>query len=381
MKRVREKFRNFLLNTVSRKSNIWAFGSIKYGHSTRFLFEYVLEQEPNIKAIWLTRDMSLAKEVRAMGYPSYHNKSLLGIYYSLRAKYYFTTHGVRALSRKYYHGAKHIYLCHGIGIKSAELSTTIGPSAEEFQKKRSTYQPPDFMTSTTPHVNKKQCASFLVSEEQCMPFGTPRNDHFFKSKESQLQYLKKHAPNEFDFVNSLEKYAKIFSYILTWRDVIDKQAVDESMDYHTLNQYLKRRNQVLVRDTHPGSTYNTPSPGEYSNIVFIPKGCDLNLILPFIDVLITDYSSVYYDYILLNKPAILYPYDYDYFTKTCRTLYYDFYESTEGPYAYNFQELFELIKQDLPTPDYTRIKKLFWGDYTGESCKNITNFIKQLDQK
>ncbi len=360
------------MNIIPRSKFIWALGGRSYSGNPRFLLNYILQNHKEITAFWLTRNKKLAKQLRAQGLPSYYDRSILGVFYAIRAKYYFYTHiCANELSKKYSSGAVAVNLWHGIGIKTIE--GTMG------RRPKNNDQGSYYMLSTTAQMNKKYCESFLISETQCMPFGTPRNDHFFKDKSTQRSYLKKNSKKEYDLIRLLEKYTKVFIYLPTFRDSINEKAVDQSMDYAMTNQYLEKNNQILLLKPHLSSQYEKSLHAKFSHIRYIPEGCDLNLILPFTDVLITDYSSVYFDYILLNKPIILYPYDYHHYTQECRALYFDYYESTVGPYAYTFSALFKLIQQDLIAPDYSKIRETFWGNYRGKSCHDITDFIKKLD--
>ena len=63
------------------------------------------------------------------------------------------------------------------------------------------------------------------------------------------------------------------------------------------------------------------------------------------DILITDYSSIYFDYLLLRRPIILTPFDYDDYIRTQRGLYFD-YNSLESTKAHNWKELLQILKDE-----------------------------------
>ena len=63
----------------------------------------------------------------------------------------------------------------------------------------------------------------------------------------------------------------------------------------------------------------------------------LRMMLPFVDVMISDYSSVYHDYLLLDRPLLFTPYDYEEFERQQGFLY-DYFETLPGPAVYTFSE-------------------------------------------
>jgi CDP-glycerol glycerophosphotransferase (TagB/SpsB family) len=84
-----------------------------------------------------------------------------------------------------------------------------------------------------------------------------------------------------------------------------------------------------------------------SNVLFVKDediDQDIYTILSETDLLITDYSSVYFDYLLLNKPIIFAPFDLDTYTANERPLYYNYADVTPGPKARNWDEVIECIE-------------------------------------
>ncbi len=66
---------------------------------------------------------------------------------------------------------------------------------------------------------------------------------------------------------------------------------------------------------------------------------DINRILHHIDVLITDYSSVFYDFLVLNRPILFAPFDLDEYQQIDRELYEDYTSATPGPICQNWKEI------------------------------------------
>jgi hypothetical protein len=98
-----------------------------------------------------------------------------------------------------------------------------------------------------------------------------------------------------------------------------------------------------------------------------PSGVDLYAQLFKFDVLITDYSSILYDYIFYGKSAIiLYTYDYEEYLTLDRNLLYDFDAHVAGAKAQNFRDLCDLIARGpqalIPGREGTdALRRLFWS--------------------
>ena len=60
---------------VHRSQNIWVFGAWfgdQFNDNTAYLFEHILHTEPNIKAVWLSRNNQIIHNLREKGYSVYH---------------------------------------------------------------------------------------------------------------------------------------------------------------------------------------------------------------------------------------------------------------------------------------------------------------------
>ncbi|MBD3808354.1 MAG: CDP-glycerol glycerophosphotransferase family protein, partial [Epsilonproteobacteria bacterium] len=101
MKKVKKIFL-YLLNLplywisrlVPKDENIWIFGAWfgeKYADNSKYLFEYMSKNHPEIRAIWLTTNKSTLDLIKSKGYESYSTYSLKGYYFSARANFSFVS--------------------------------------------------------------------------------------------------------------------------------------------------------------------------------------------------------------------------------------------------------------------------------------------------
>jgi CDP-glycerol glycerophosphotransferase (TagB/SpsB family) len=105
---------------------------------------------------------------------------------------------------------------------------------------------------------------------------------------------------------------------------------------------------------------------------------DVNEILPAVDLLISDYSSLAVDFLLCNKPIIYIPYDLG---KYHRGIILDFYRWTPGVKVLKFKEFINVAQKYLDKPEKDsaereRLKEMFHQYQDGKSCDRILELIK-----
>ncbi len=171
---------------------------------------------------------------------------------------------------------------------------------------------------------------------------------------------------------------KIIMYAPTFRDdeLNDKEVNNlRIMSLSALKDYI-----VLLR-MHPlmnDKVKNIKMPENFINACDYPDINDLYLIT---DILITDYSSIIFPYMCLNKNLILYPYDMDHYISLRGGFYLD-YNSLPGPICYSEEELIKAIETiDDNKPIYDKKTKEFNEKYNslndGKVCKRIIEYLKE----
>ena len=132
------------------------------------------------------------------------------------------------------------------------------------------------------------------------------------------------------------------------------------LDLTTFNKFGLINNLLFIFKLHPDTLIKKRE--SLNNILFYESSKDIYPILPLSDLLITDYSSIYTDYLFLNKPILFFPFDKEEYIKNDRAFQFDYDEFTPGPKAYNQQELERLILNILNDDHFAnqrdKIKKL-----------------------
>ena len=112
----------FFGSIMPRKKNKWLFAThnATFSDNSKYLFLKVLEEYPEIEAIWIANSKDEFHNVRSKGFRCYMWYSILGLYHSFTAGVYLTTDSVREINRYASEGACWVYLGHGIGLKKTK---------------------------------------------------------------------------------------------------------------------------------------------------------------------------------------------------------------------------------------------------------------------
>jgi CDP-glycerol glycerophosphotransferase (TagB/SpsB family) len=157
----------------------------------------------------------------------------------------------------------------------------------------------------------------------------------------------------------------------TWRDS-SRGGVDKALpDYERLSQSLRNTSSVLIIKSHHNETFDAVDFPD--NIFLWDNSIDIYPILHKFDVLITDYSSILYDFLALEKrDIILYIYDMEDYLRYSRSLAFPFDENTVGVIAKSFEDLCEILKKPLvrDIDKCSRIMGKFW-EHTERGCEDI----------
>ncbi len=139
---------------------------------------------------------------------------------------------------------------------------------------------------------------------------------------------------------------RIIMYAPTWRDdqfyAPGKYKFDFRIDLDDARARLGADHVLMVR-RHPNVV--DPVPGAGDGFVFdvsdYPDMADLSLIT---DVMITDYSSLMFDYVNTGRPILFFTYDLEHYRDTLRGFYFEFAESAPGPLVSESAELVSAIR-------------------------------------
>lgn len=361
---------------VPRDKNLWIFGAWfgrRYADNSRHVYEYVCENRKNIRAIWLSRDRDIVDNLRKKGREAYLVSSIMGFWLSCRASVVISSNGKMDVNRPAISKAIKIQLWHGIPLKKIGLADVMIPCrrdglffriSEFFHTifigiKKVAFpfllESWDFITSTSPMISERMAAAYGVSGSRVIITGYPRNDMLLDSK--------RHFSPALNEMIQDRKFKKFVLYAPTFRNEYnDNVALFNGFDPDDLEQCLNKHDALLLIKMHPifDASALTLKDVARSNIYWVQEKdvSELNELLPHVDLLITDYSGAYMDYLLLNRPIIFTPFDLDRYMKIDRELYEDYDDATPGVKCKNWAEVANTIRQILSgNDDYVLARK------------------------
>ncbi|WP_141501756.1 CDP-glycerol glycerophosphotransferase family protein [Bacillus wiedmannii] len=210
--------------------------------------------------------------------------------------------------------------------------------------------------------------AFVLSDDRILKTGIPRTDLFF------YEQRKQENKENILLINPSLKGKKIILYAPTFRD---KELVDFDLhlDIDMMYKALKDEYIILIK-LHPAVRNKLNHQDKYKDFVYdyslYPNINDLFLVT---DILITDYSSVPFEFCLLNKPMVFFPYDLKKYAKK-RGIIGDYKRNVPGPVVYNTNELIDVITKGSFDTEVLTEFKLKWNQYSqGNSSEKLVNYL------
>jgi len=368
---------------IPRKKNIWIFGAWngdRYSDNSKYLYEYVLKNHPEIRAIWITKNKSLFSRIAGEAYLLH---SLKSVYYTAIAGHVFVTSGKKDINSLFTNGAKMVHLWHGNPIKKIGLDDSYSPANSfTYSKIVKNFFPAyyefnyDYVIANSDYFAKIFSSAFGVTSEQILTTGCPRNDTFFSK-----------TPSAFN--SSLRKKfgdSKIVYYLPTFRSHKNVSSLFNlpSYDSEKVNAFLKEKNLVLVNKGHyvDNKLTNNNTAERIINLSDNDIQEDICFILKDADALITDYSGTYFDYLLTERPIIFAAFDLKEYLNSSREIYEEYEDVIGGPIARDWNEILECLTTIWDDESYKKLireqNKKFNKFHDSNNSKRVAELIKSL---
>ena len=146
----------------------------------------------------------------------------------------------------------------------------------------------------------------------------------------------------------------------------------------SIGKIAEENNFMLIEKAHAKSGYKQEINLASNHIYRMPTE-DAQVLLGGADVLITDYSSCFFDFMIREKPIIHYVYDFEYYKNKDRGLYYDIDEVACGSVTYNIDDLLSAIEmnlfEDVEQKNRRKMKNKFVTFESPSNCKKIVDRI------
>ncbi len=366
-----------------RDERIYCFGYQKnlFLDNSRYLFEALQGHTPGKQLVWITGSFKTLRKLRRKNYPCHHRWGIRGLYYSLRAKYYVVSVSNSDVNVYTSGGVTVINLWHGTPLKKIGYDITIGPSSKIYHPKNirqklmnhilylGAFITPNYMIAPSAVVRKRFASAFRIKNESILTCGYPRNDYYlFSHNESK--------PSR-QLLSLIEKKKRIILYAPTFRDT-DSMATgrNEAFRWKELDKVLGENGAVMIIRLHPLEKQRNISFDQFEHIIDGSIFEDCYSLFCSLDLVITDYSSIYIDALQFDIPLCLLRFDHENYTLFNRDLYEE--EELLGDVTYyNGNDVIECIKnQSLyhKSAKYDVLKRKYWEDATG---KDSIIFLKK----
>lgn len=308
---------------IPKNKKVWVFGAWfgqKFSDNPKYFYLYVKEKHPTIRVIWICKNKRLLNSLKKEKHvEAYYALSFKGIYYQLISGIVFFSHSISSDFCPLFisFSTVRFQMWHGIPLKKIAYD-------DEFHtrwwKRNSLYkllvnERYDFVLSTGEKVSKIFSSAFDIELSKCVPLGYPRNDVFLNDK-------------------LVDKQRRVFNviYMPTFRNDYDGEVSflneDTGFDYDKLSSLLENRGVHLTLRLHPA---NRPSKEliekiENSSWISFSTDDDVYRTINQYDCLLTDYSSIMFDFAISGKPILFFPFDIKEYLNTNRDMYHEYFE-------------------------------------------------------
>lgn len=315
----------------------------QYSDSPRAIYEYIQEHYPEYTMYWSV-DRRHLKQFEHMNVQYARRFSVKWLFLMTRAKYWVTNSRLPLWIPKP-KGTKYIQTWHGTPLKrlAADMDEVHmpGTSTDEYKlnfiKEASKW---DYLISPNAYSSVIFKRAFQF-DKTMIESGYPRNDFLINANDDEtISEIKKGC--------DLPPDKKIILYAPTWRDNQfygrGRYKFDIQMDLDRMQEELSD-DYVIVLRLHYLIAENLDL-ADYEGFVYdFSTYEDIRELYLIADLLITDYSSVFFDYANLRRPILFYVYDIEDYRDNIRGFYFDFESKAPGPLVKTTEEIIEEIKK------------------------------------
>lgn len=363
-------FYSILFHILSTKKDVILFESgvgRNYSGNPRYIYEYLLKNHAKeFKFVWSLEDTRM----NIPGNPiKVKKKRIMYFYYTIISGFWiFDSRHPQYLLKK--DKCEYIQTWHGTPLKKLGLDMDylnmsgdidIERYKENFKYNSSKW---DYLISQN-HFSSQIFKRAFDFKETILEIGYPRNDILIKEKDNieLIKEIKKSFNIPYD--------KKIILYAPTWRDnAFHSDGIykfSSAINFDLMEKELSDEYILIVKqhylvsekshyDSHSGFVRMLDGKTEIQELYLIS------------DILITDYSSVMFDYSILKRPMIFYTCDMEFYKDNIRNFYFDIYEEAPGKIVKNNEKLIKILKNF----DY--------GDYLKSYEEKYKEFNKKYNE-
>ena len=333
------------------------WNGLRFADNSRYIFLYLNTYRKNIclgQVVWLSNDSQICRELNEAGYTAYMKRSFMSIYYHLRAGYIFYDQFNNDLFVVLTRRSRMVNLWHGMPIKKFGVWSGLDWNLKS-----------DYLFTCSDFGDKLIGKAFHTKPNHYIHGMYPRNYYLTEP----ISYLTKDERFYIDFIQKKKREnKKILFYLPTFRKhQLQFLGITDLEKINLFFDFLDDHGYFLMTKIHTGGYYSnndTIADSVKERILSLPPQTDIYPFLKETDILVTDYSSVLFDFLYLDRDIICYDYDLSMYEHEDKGLLID-YQSLPADRVYSLDELKEnlqekVYKRDSHAEDRKRwLKKCF----------------------
>lgn len=409
MKKIRKLFDiiiNFVILIISlfipKSKKIWLFGSWfgeRFSDNSRYLYLYCNDNKEKLnlnKVIWVTSNEEIIDDLKKNNFLVVRKNTIKSYWYHLRAGYHFIDQSPDNIDKYFSIRSKRVQLWHGVGFKNISCIEK-APEFKMFSYKIKRYIKKivspgcwnEYMFLSTSEFATKNIfnLSFRLWENKVIESNYPRNIYIkndydiyidnkqirilelIKLKISQGKHIVGYFPTYREKPKLGEQGEKVYPFNIYTQDVFEK-----------FDEYLCKEDIFIISKFHFAGDLSIIDTTE--NFINIENDIDVYPFMKYLDLMITDYSSLYADFLFLDKPIIFYPYDYSIYKNKDKGFLFDYNKVTPGTKVFDLEELKKAIINNLKLDNYkterNKIKMMYFGENSDDTFDMLIEKIKSI---
>lgn len=330
----------FVCSLVPRDKNIWIFSAwagLKFSDNPKYIFKSILSDD-KVKGFWISKSKHIVNEMSYSGFDAVYAYSIRGIFLQMRAGVAVYTHSVESEFMPYLisFSVIRVQTWHGMPIKKIGYDA-IHISSKFLLKALALLFPyktdkHDLVIAGS-NVDKKIYERvFNVKSHNVVVTGYPRNDELirksnFKKRRKKIDVI--YMPT---FRGSAGSEFSLFK-----SSGFDFEEADMFFKEQSINFYIKLHPVQKISDKDFTQILNSKS-------MHYLDDSDIYEFINKFDILVTDFSGIYFDYLLTGKPIIMAPIELKKYLDDDRQLYYSYEDVCIEEPCYNWDSLFISIE-------------------------------------
>lgn len=391
---MKQKLLVFLLSSTFRLfsflpvlPNLYVFES-QYGgrfdDNPKAIYDYLKkENKPENRLFWSIRyrDRKIVKneDVKIL-----YRFSIRWLYYMARANFWIVNARMPQWLEKR-SGTKYVQTWHGTPLKKLALDMdTFSMPGSDLKTYKANFLAEtkkwDYLIAPNQYSKDifKSCFAF---EKKFIESGYPRNDVLYrKNNLTDINLIKERLGLPLD--------KKIILYAPTWRD--DYYISQGKYKFHipfNVEKLIEILDDeaVFIFRAHYLVAESLREVADQPNIYNFSENEDISDLYLVSDLLITDYSSVFFDYANLDRPMLFYAYDYEHYRNDLRGFYFDIEKKSPGPFVVTEKKFYQYVDEFIREREFKEYVSKS-ADFRNEFCKWENGraseiFLRELDTK